>query len=133
MARRRRRKYMYIDLVSGDMPYRERIEQELWSHTTKIEVAHYPSKIPVYRIPAEEREKFEQYLFTEGAEELIYDRILKISIGNQGIGLVFHKQCPLEYLIEEPFKPFKLVKDGKKIRVRRSKVATRRRRRKKAA
>ncbi len=133
MVRRKRKKYMWLELVTGDLPYRGRIEQELWDRTTKIEITHYPSKLPVYRIPSEEREKFEQYLFTEGAEELIYDRILKISIGNQGIGLVFHKQCALGYLIKEPFKPFKLVKDGKKVRVRRKKVVTRRRRRKKAA
>ena len=124
---------MWLSLVTGDMPYREMIERELWSRTVKIEVAYFPSKIPVYRIPAEEREKFQQWIFTEGAEDLLYDRILKVSSGNQGIGLVFHKQCALEYLIEGPFKAFKLVKDGKKIRVRRKKVVTRRRRRKKAA
>ena len=133
MTRRRRRKYMWLALVTGDMPYRERIERELWSRTTKIEISHYPSKIPVYRIPAEEREKFEQWIFTEGSEDLVYDRIVQVYIGNQGIGLVFHKQCSLEYLIEEPFKPFKLMKEGKKIRVRRKKQVTRRQRRKKAA
>lgn len=133
MTRRRRRKYMWLSLVTSDLPYREHIEKELWSRTTKIEVAYFPSKIPVYRVPAEEREKFEQWVFVEGAEDLIYDRILKVHIGNQGMGLVFHKQCALEYLIKGPFKPFKLVKDGKKVRVRREKVVTRRRRRKKAA
>lgn len=134
MTRRRRRKYMWLALVTGDMPYRERIEQELWSRTSKAEVSHYPSKIPVYRVPAEEREKFEQWIFTEGSEDLVYDRTLKVR-GNDSMGLVFTKSCPLEYLISEPFKPFKafeLRTEGKKVRVRRKKV-TRRRRRKKAA
>ena len=124
---------MWLALVTGDMPYRRYIEEELWSRTTKIEISHYPSKIPVYRIPAEEREKFEQWIFTEGSEDLVYDRIVKVRLGNQGMGLVFHKQCPLEYLIKEPFKPFKLMKEGKKVRVRRKKQVTRRQRRKKAA
>lgn len=127
MARRRRRKYMWLALVSGDMPYRERIERELWERTTKIEITHYPSKIPVYRIPAEEREKFDQFIFTEGQEELVYDRILKVR-GNDSMGLVFHKYCALEYLITEPFKRFKLVKEGRKVRKRRETQPRRRRR-----
>jgi len=114
---------MWLALITGDMPYRDRIERELWNRTTKIEISYYPSKIPVYRIPAEEREKFEQWIFTEGSEDLVYDRIVNVHIGNQGIGLVFHKQCPLEYLIEEPFKPFKLLKEGRKVRKRRKKAA----------
>jgi len=122
---------MWLSLVTGDMPYRERIEQELWSRTNKAEVAYFPSKIPVYRVPAEEREKFEQWVFTEGSEDLVYDRILKVR-GNDTIGLVFTKSCSLEYLLSEPFKPFKLVKGGKKVRVRRQKKVSRRRRRKAA-
>ncbi len=118
---------MWLALVSGDMPYRERIERELWERTTKIEITHYPSKIPVYRIPAEEREKFDQFIFTEGQEELVYDRILKVR-GNDSMGLVFHKYCALEYLITEPFKRFKLVKEGRKVRKRRETQPRRRRR-----
>lgn len=127
MTRRRRKKYMWLCLVTGDMPYRERIEQELWSRTSKAEVSHYPSKIPVYRVPTEEREKFEQWIFTEGSEDLVYDRILKVR-GNDSTGLVFNKSCALEYLIEEPFKPFKLVKEGRKVRKRRQTLSRRRRR-----
>lgn len=121
---------MWLCLVSGDMPYRGRIEKELWARTSKAEVSHYPSKIPVYRVPVEEREKFDKWICIEGAEELVYDRILKV-VGGDSMGLVFEKQCSLEYLIVEPFKAFQLQSEGKKVRVRRQ--TKKRRVRRKAA
>ena len=133
MARRRRKKYMWICLLSSDLPYRAAIEKELWSRTSKVEISHYPSKIPIYRIPVEERAKFEVYPFIEGSEEFIYDRILKIKQGNQSMGLVLHRECALDYLVSAPFISFKLkTTEGNKARVRRREPVTRRRIRKQA-
>ena len=124
---------MWICLLSGDLPYREEIEKELWSRTSKVEISHYPSKIPVYRIPVEEREKFEEYPFIEGSEEFIYDRILNVRNGNQSIGLVLHRECALDYLVSTPFISFKLkTTEGNKARVRRREPVKRRRIRKQA-
>ncbi len=131
MARRKRKKYMWICLLSSDLPYRAAIEKALWGRTSKVEISYYPSKIPVYRIPVEEREKFEVYPFIEGSEEFIYDRILHVKVGNQSIGLVLHRVCALDYLVSAPFISFKLKKtEGSRARVRRKVPVMRRRRRK---
>lgn len=107
------------------------IEKALWERTSKVEISFYPSKIPVYRISVEEREKFEIYPFIEGSEEFIYDRVLDVKHGNTSFGLVLARECALDYLISKPFTPFKLkTAEGNKTRVRRKVPVTRRRRRK---
>lgn len=129
MTRRRRKKYMWIAFTSSDMVYRDHVERELLARTSKVETAFYPSKIPVYRVPAEEREKFDIWVFTEGAEDLLYDRHLDIVIGSQSVGYVFHKKCDLEYLISGGYTTLKRQDVPKK----KQEAPRRRRRRKKAA
>lgn len=128
-GRRRRKKYMWISLVSSDMVYRDHIEKALLARTRKVETAFYPSKIPVYRVPAEEREKFDIWIFIEGTENLLYDRHLEITTGGQSVGYVFHKHCDLEYLITGGFTTLK----RKVVLEEKQEAPRRRRRRKKAA